>query len=221
VTEAIHSYVFDAYGTLFDVHSAVARQAARVGTQAQALSELWRARQLEYSWTASLMGRHQDFWSLTTQALDYAMARLRVADDALRADLLQAYLELEAFPEVPRVLRRLKDEGKSVAILSNGTKEMVSSAVRSAGIAELVDHVLSIEAVGIFKPHPSVYRHALDTLGLEASAVSFQSSNAWDAAGAAAFGLRVVWVNRGRLPPEYSFAGAVREVHSLEALVTK
>lgn len=214
----IKAYVFDAYGTLFDVHSAVARHAARIGPQAQALSELWRARQVEYSWTLSLMGRRSDFWTLTGQALDYAMARHGIVDGALRDDLLQAYLALSAYPEVPAMLQRLRERGARTAILSNGTQSMVERAVESAGVASLIDGVLSIDEVGIFKPHPSVYRLVLDRLGVTAGEVSFQSSNPWDAAGAAAFGFRVVWVNRQRLPREYPGIELAHEVASLAEL---
>jgi 2-haloacid dehalogenase len=214
----IKAYVFDAYGTLFDVHSAVARHAARIGPQAQALSELWRARQVEYAWTYSLMGRKSDFWTLTQQALDYAMARFGVSDAALRADLLQAYLELSAFPEVPDMLRRLRERGAITAILSNGTQKMVEQAVESAGIKVLIDHVWSIDDVGIFKPHPSVYQLVLDRLGVTVADVSFQSSNAWDAAGAANFGFRVVRVNRQGLPREYPVVNLAHEVVSLADL---
>lgn len=213
------AYIFDAYGTLFDVHSAARRLASRVGPRADAFSELWRSRQLEYSWTCTLMGGYEDFWSLTERSLDYAMAACGIDDPALRSDLMGAYLELDAYAEVPGVLRRLKDAGKTVAILSNGTHAMLREAVASAGLASLVDHVLSIDAIGIYKPDPRVYRYALDTLAVDAGAVSFQSSNAWDAAGAASFGMPVVWVNRRGLPPEYGQAGGRREVGSLVELL--
>ena len=213
------TYIFDAYGTLFDVHSAVARLSARVGPDAQALSEMWRSRQLEYSWTYSLMGRAANFWELTELSLDFAMAKHGITDPQLRSELLRSYIELEAFPEVPRVLRRLKASGKGVVILSNGTASMVRSAAESAGLAALVDDVLSVDAVGVFKPDRRVYQYAVDILGIEPSAISFQSSNAWDAAGAANFGFPTIWVNRRRMPGEYKAVGQVREVASLEALL--
>jgi len=218
MTSSIDTYVFDAYGTLFDVHSAVAQHAARVGPDAAALSELWRARQVEYSWTYSLMGHKSNFWILTQLALDYAMQRYGVADSALRADLLNAYLKLQAFPEVPEALRSLKERGAQVVILSNGTAEMVNSAVRSAGLTELVDQVISVDEAGIFKTHPRAYELVTRRLEVPAHRVSFQSSNPWDAAGAAAYGFRVVWVNRKGWPPEYPLAGERHEVTSLAGL---
>jgi 2-haloacid dehalogenase len=218
MTSAINTYVFDAYGTLFDVHSAVERYEARIGAHAREMSELWRSRQVEYSWTYSLMGRKSNFWQLTQLALDYSMARFGLSDDALRADLMNAYLQLHAYPEVPHVLRTLKERGARVIILSNGTEPMVRSAVRSAGLEEWVDNILSVDEVEIFKPHPRVYELVAHTLDISPDAVSFQSCNPWDAAGAASYGFRVVWINRKGLPAEYPLAGARREVRSLHGL---
>ncbi|MDD9851500.1 MAG: haloacid dehalogenase type II [Gammaproteobacteria bacterium] len=198
----ISACVFDAYGTLFDVHSAVARHAKRLGGDADAVSALWRARQLEYTWLRSLMGRHRDFMQVTADALDYALDVHGVDDGALRDDLLGAYRILDCYGEVPAVLGVLKDAGMSTAILSNGAPAMLESAVRHCGIAGLVDMVLSVEEVGVYKPAPRVYQLAVRRLGVNAAAVSFQSSNAWDAAGAAAFGYQVAWVNRFRQKPE-------------------
>jgi 2-haloacid dehalogenase len=216
-------YVFDAYGTLFDVHSAVARLSSRIGPQADRLSALWRTKQLEYSWVRSLMRRHADFWRLTEDALDFAIAAVPGVDPALRDPLLDAYRSLDAYPEVPAVLAELRRRGSQCAILSNGSPEMLSAAVRCAGLAELLDGVLSVEEAGIFKPDPSVYRLVLDRLGVAAGAVSFQSSNAWDVAGAAAFGFSAVWINRTAQPREYAdvnpTCGPIREVRDLSALL--
>ena len=151
----IEACVFDAYGTLFDVHSAVARLRAQVGAHADALSQLWRTKQLEYTWLRALMGRHGDFWQVTGDALDHALARTGVGP-AVREPLMQAYLALDAYPEVPDALRRLRAGGLKTAILSNGEPDMLRAAARSAGIAELLDAILSVEEVGIFKPHPKV-----------------------------------------------------------------
>lgn len=192
----IKACVFDAYGTLFDVHSAVGRHRQALGAKADAVSMLWRGKQLEYTWLRSLMGQHADFWCVTGDALDYALDAHDVADDDLREALMQAYLSLDAYPEVSGVLQRLKDAGMRTAILSNGSPAMLGAAVRSAGIADLLDANLSVEEVRIYKPDPRVYQLALDRLGVERDQVSFQSSNAWDAAGAACFGFRVAWVNR-------------------------
>ncbi|HZA65972.1 MAG TPA: haloacid dehalogenase type II [Geminicoccaceae bacterium] len=213
----IRACVFDAYGTLFDVHSAVARLRERVGEQADALSQLWRTKQLEYTWLRALMGRHADFWQVTDDALDYALARTGV-DRAVREPLMQAYLSLDAYPEVPEVLRRLRAGGLKTAILSNGEPEMLEAAARSAKIDGLLDAVLSVEEVGIFKPHPKVYQLVLDRLAVAADQVSFQSSNAWDVNGAATFGLRAVWINRLGMPAERLPGAAEHELRDLSGL---
>jgi 2-haloacid dehalogenase len=194
--EAIKVCVFDAYGTLFDVHAAVAHHRARLGDKADAVSAMWRSKQLEYTWLRSLMNRYVPFWQITGDALDYAFDAHGVSDAALRDDLLNAYMQLDCYAEVPEVLARLKDGGMRTAILSNGSPEMLASAVENSKLDELLDAVLSVDELGIFKPHPSVYQLAVDRLGVEAHQVSFQSSNAWDAAAAATFGFRVAWVNR-------------------------
>lgn len=192
----IKACVFDAYGTLFDVHSAVGRHKARIGESADAVSALWRGKQLEYTWLRSLMGRHIDFQRVTGDALDYAFDAHGIDDAALREDLMQAYMSLDAYPEVQTVLKTLRSAGYRTAILSNGSPDMLEAAVDSAGIADLLDANLSIEEVGIYKPDPRVYRLAVDRLGVPAAEISFQSSNAWDAVGAATFGFQVAWVNR-------------------------
>jgi 2-haloacid dehalogenase len=213
----IRACVFDAYGTLFDVHSAVARLRARVGAQADALSQLWRAKQLEYTWLRALMGRHADFWQVTGDALDYALDRTGT-DRVLREPLLQAYLALDAYPEVPDVLRRLREAGLRTAILSNGAPEMLAAGAASAGIAELLDAILSVEEVGFYKPHPKVYQLAVDRLAVRPDQIAFQSSNAWDVHGAASFGLRAVWINRQGLPPERLPGAPEHELRDLTGL---
>ena len=215
----IDACVFDAYGTLFDVHSAVARLRDRVGEQADALSQLWRTKQLEYTWLRALMGRHVDFWQVTGDALDYALARTGV-DPAVREPLMEAYLSLDAYPEVPDVLRRLRAGGLKTAILSNGEPEMLAAGARSARIDDLLDAVLSVENVGIFKPHPKVYQLAVDRLGVAAERIAFQSSNAWDVNGAATFGFRAVWINRLGMPPERLPGAATHELRDLSGLPT-
>ncbi|MGI9333653.1 MAG: haloacid dehalogenase type II [Gammaproteobacteria bacterium] len=188
--------VFDAYGTLFDVHSAVGRYRERLGDEADAISLVWRTKQLEYTWLRSLMDRFVDFWQITQDGLDFAMEAHGVRDDELRRQLLDAYLALDCYPEVPEVLSRLRERGLRTAVLSNGSREMLDAAVASANLGELLDAVLSVDEVGVFKPDARVYSLALDRLGVTPVQVSFQSSNAWDAAGAATFGLRVAWCNR-------------------------
>ncbi len=192
----IGACVFDAYGTLFDVDAAARHCRSELGDKWQPLAETWRLKQLQYTWLRSVMGRHVDFWRVTGDALDYAMDSLGLDDDALRDRLMDLYLALDAYPEAKGVLAQLKSAGMKTAILSNGAPDMLEAAVSSADLADLLDAVLSVEEVGVFKPHPSVYRMGEDRLGLPAGRMSFQSSNAWDAAAASAFGYRVIWVNR-------------------------
>ncbi len=193
---AIQACVFDAYGTLFDVHSAVARHQAALGDLAAPVSQMWRTKQLEYTWLRSLMGHYEDFSRVTTDALDYALDAHDVNDDALRDKLLDAYLSLDCYDEVPGVLRQLSEAGIRTAILSNGSPGMLEAAVRGSGLADLLDAVISVHELAIFKPHPSVYRLACDRLDVTADAIMFMSSNAWDATGAKAFGFNVTWINR-------------------------
>jgi 2-haloacid dehalogenase len=214
----IRACVFDAYGTLFDVHSAVGRHRERMGEAAPAVSALWRQKQLEYTWLRSLMRRHADFWQVTGDALDYALASHGIDDPALRADLMDAYLRLDCYPEVPMVLEQLNRAGLRCAILSNGSPAMLDAAVASAGLGEWLEGVLSIEDVGIYKPDPRVYRLAVDRLGVSADQVCFLSSNAWDVAGALSFGFRVAWINRFGQPPERLGRTADAELRTLAKL---
>ena len=214
----IDAIVFDAYGTLFDVNSAAARCRDALGPQADAFSATWRRKQLEYSWLRSLMGAHVDFWQLTAEALDYACERHRIADAALRQRLLDTYRELSAYPEVPAMLRAIRGAGIKTAILSNGSPAMLQAAVAAADLAAQFDQVLSVEAVGIFKPHRSVYQLAVDRLGTRPERICFVSSNGWDIAGAAHFGFRAVWINRAREPRERLPTGPELELGDLTEL---
>jgi 2-haloacid dehalogenase len=216
--EGIRACVFDAYGTLFDVHSAVARLRPEIGVAADELSQLWRTKQLEYSWLRALMGRHADFWQVTGDALDYALERVGIEPGPIREHLMDAYLELHAYPEVPEVLSRLRAAGLKLAILSNGAPAMLESAVGNAGIGELLEAVLSVEEVGVFKPDPRVYQLAVDRLAVSANQIAFQSSNAWDVNGATCFGLRAVWINRIGAPAERLPGQAERELRDLSGL---
>ncbi|PZN50619.1 MAG: haloacid dehalogenase type II [Proteobacteria bacterium] len=214
------AYVFDAYGTLFDVHAAVRKHAAAIGPDGQLLSEIWRAKQLEYSWVRTLMGTYTDFWQLTEQALDYAYSRVPSANKALRTDLLHAYMHLDCYPEVPSVLKSLKMSGAKLAILSNGSPSMLEAAVRSAALDTVLDEVFSVDRVRRFKTDPAVYEMVTSAWRLYPEAVSFQSSNRWDIAGATRAGFRTVWINRADMPDEYPDLPPGLILPSLEALAS-
>jgi 2-haloacid dehalogenase len=195
----IRGYVFDAYGTLFDVHSIVDAGAA-VTSDPSALSLLWRQKQLEYTWLRSLMGRYEDFWAITEAALRYAVRRLEIhTSEAQLRTLMDAYLHLACFPDVRSALTGLRGPR---AILSNGAPAMLEAAVRSSGLAPLLDHVISVDRVRTYKPAPAVYALGPETLGIPAAELLFVSSNAWDVAGAKSFGYRVAWCNRLGAPEE-------------------
>ena len=198
----IEACVFDAYGTLFDVHSAVGTHKARLGKNADNVSLMWRTKQLEYTWLRSLMRDFADFWQVTGDALDYALDAHNISDDDLRSDLMDAYLALKTYDEVLPVLTKLKAAGYNTAVLINGATAMLESANVSAGIDKLLDASLSVDVLRIFKPDPQVYELVTKKFDIKPEQVLFQSSNAWDAAGAAAFGFRVLWVNRFDQRPE-------------------
>ena len=216
---AYSAYVFDAYGTLFDVHAAVRKHAVEAGPEGQLLSDIWRTKQLEYSWVRTLMGNYEDFWKLTEQALDFAFAKVPSVDPALRPKLLDAYWHLDCYEEVPRVLRALKEGGARVAILSNGSPDMLDAAVKSAGLDGVLDDVFSVASISKFKAAPEVYDMVTTGWRLYADAVSFQSSNRWDIAGAKKFGFRTVWINRTSQPDEYFDFSADAILPSLEGLI--
>lgn len=213
------AFVFDAYGTLFDVHSVVEAGRAITGDP-QALSTLWRQKQLEYTWLRSLMERYEDFWVVTGLALRYAMRRLGItATEAQVAALMDAYLALLPFPEVPSALRGLA--GTPLAILSNGSPRMLEGAVRSSGLDGVFTHVLSVDAVRVYKPSPRVYELAPLALGVTPGDILFVSSNGWDVAGAAAFGFRTCWCNRANAPAEELDVTPDYEVDRLDAIPDK
>jgi 2-haloacid dehalogenase len=196
-------FVFDAYGTLFDVHAAIARYRAMAGPDADRFSEIWRTKQLEYAWTLTLAGNYADFWTLTERALDYAFARVTSVSRELRQKLLDAYMTLDAYPDARATLTHLKARNAGVAILSNGSPNMLAAAVQSAGIAALCDALLSVDAARMYKPRPEVYALVTARFGVKPQDVVFVSSNRWDVMGAASFGFRPVWVNRSGIPDEY------------------
>ena len=197
-------FVFDAYGTLFDVHAAIARHRAAAGPDADRLSELWRTKQLEYTWTLTLAGRYADFWTLTGQALDFALARFPAVDPTLKPRLMDAYRTLDAFPDARATLQALKARKRSTAILSNGSPAMLAAAIEAAQLGPCLDAVLSVDSVRMYKPRPEVYRLVIERFGVAPSDVAFVSSNRWDVMGARAFGFNAAWINRGRMPEEYA-----------------
>jgi 2-haloacid dehalogenase len=216
----IQAVVFDAYGTLLDVHAAMARHADRLGQDWPRISADWRRKQLEYSWVRSLAGppHHRDFWRLTRDALDWAATEHGVRDPAVLADVLLAYRRLDAYPDAPGVLSAIRERGLPTAILSNGEPRMLAEATASADLDHLLDAVLSVEAAGVFKPDPRVYRLAEERFGLSAGRMAFVSSNPWDVFGAHACGFQVFWVNRAGQPPEYGLRDVAVELPDLAAL---
>jgi len=198
--DGIDALAFDLYGTLLEVAS-VGRAAADVTAEPAPLVDLWRQKQLEYTWLRSLMGRYQDFWATTADALDFALDRLGVVvDEATRARLLGAWLDVRPYPEVTAALDRLGS--RRLGILSNGSPEMLEAGLAAAGLRDRFEHVLSVDELGVFKPHPSVYELATKAFGLPAERILFVSSNGWDAFGARSFGLPVAWINRTGAPLE-------------------
>jgi 2-haloacid dehalogenase len=196
-------YVFDAYGTLFDVHSAMARFRGQAGPEAERMSEIWRLKQLEYTWTLTLAGHYAEFWTLTERALDYALARVPSVDKTLKPKLLEAYFQLDAFPDARAALRALKSAGHRTGILSNGSPNMLKGAVDAAQIGGDLDAVLSVDVLKVFKPRPEVYRLVTDHFRCAPSDVTFVSSNRWDVMAGISVGFRSLWVNRSKMPDEY------------------
>lgn len=214
----IEACVFDAYGTLFDFTTTVTRSRALPGEKLQQLNAIWREKQIQYTWLRTLEGHHADFWQVTRDALDYAMEAVEIAGQELRDRLMNLYLTLDIFPEVPETLGELKAAGFKTAILSNGSRQMLDKAVAHAKIGHLFDAVLSVDEVGVYKTHPKVYQLACDRLGVERSAIAFQSSNSWDVYAASAFGMRTIWCNRNGALAERLPGKPDREVKTLEGL---
>jgi 2-haloacid dehalogenase len=214
------AFVFDAYGTLFDVHAAIGRHRTAAGPDADRFSDIWRSKQLEYTWTLTLAGHYIDFWTLTERALDFAFARFPSVDRALRPKLLDAYWTLEAFADARAALGGLKARGLSTAILSNGSPKMLTAAVDAAGIGGELDAVLSVDTIRRYKPLPEVYALVTQRFGITPPEVVFVSSNRWDVMGAASFGFRTAWINRADAPEEYGPAPAalLRDLNGLVAM---
>jgi 2-haloacid dehalogenase len=213
-------YVFDAYGTLFDVHAAAEREKDVIGPSWQELSRTWRTKHIEYSWHHAFTGKPATFWQLAECSLDYAIAALGGGlSGEVRGRLLASYRVMAAYPEVREVLAQLKARGDKLAILSNGDPDMLDDAVRAAKLDGQFDAVLSVSAASTFKPQMKVYQLVLDRFGGSAGDVSFQSSNRWDIAAAKAFGFRCAWVNRTGAPDEYPALAPDRVAKDLRALV--
>ena len=216
--DGIKACVFDAYGTLFDINAAAQHCAQELGDKWQPLADMWRLRQLQYSWLRGLMREYVSFWQITEDALDFAMEGVGLADDGLRQRLLDLYMQLDTYEEVAGVLRELKAKGLKTAILSNGSPDMLQSAVDNAGIGGDLDAVLSVHELKTYKTAPEVYQLAVDRMAVGAGEISFQSSNAWDAHAASNFGMRVVWVNRFSQPRERLPGAPDIELTSLHGL---
>jgi len=211
--------VFDAYGTLFDVHSLVALCEQSWPGKGAALSQLWRAKQLEYTWQRSLMGRYENFARITEASLRYACLALGLpVDDERRRSLMGAYLELSTFPEVRDVLAALKASKLKLAILSNGSAAMLRPLVANAGLRGLIGTVISVDPRKIYKPAPAVYRLAVEKLRAPKTAIGFVSSNCWDACGAKSFGFRTFWINRVGAPVDELGAAPDHVIKSLDEL---
>jgi 2-haloacid dehalogenase len=196
-------FIFDAYGTLFDVHAAIARHRAKAGPEADRVSAIWRTKQLEYSWTLTLAGVYTDFWVLTERALDYALALVPSVDKSLKPALLDSYFKLDAFPDARLALKALKAKGHKTGILSNGSPAMLKGAVSAADIGGDLDAVLSVDTLKMFKPRPEVYGLVTDHFKCNPGDVSFVSSNRWDVMASVRAGFRGIWVNRATMPDEY------------------
>jgi 2-haloacid dehalogenase len=212
-------YAFDAYGTLFDVHAAIARNRHQAGPDADRISAIWRTKQLEYSWTLTLAGHYTDFWVLTERALDYALAVTPSIDKSLKPKLLDAYFKLDAFPDARTALKALKAKGCKTSILSNGSPAMLKAAVDGAGIGAELDTVLSVDSLKMFKPRPEVYGLVTDHFRCAARHVTFVSSNRWDVMAGVSVGFRSFWINRSKLPDEYPDFPPIQTLSDLRAIV--
>lgn len=211
-------FVFDAYGTLFNVHAAITR-CGQAGPDAERMSEIWRTKQLEYTWTLTLAGHYVDFWVLTERALDYALARVSAVDRTLKPKLLESYFRLDAFPDVRATLRTLKAKGNRTGILSNGSPNMLKGAVDATGIGGDLDALLSVDTVKMFKPRPEVYRLVTDHYQCKPGDVTFVSSNRWDVMAGTSVGFNSLWVNRSKMPDEYVDFPPKQTLSNLNALV--
>jgi 2-haloacid dehalogenase len=216
---SLAAVVFDAYGTLFDLSTIAGGARDALGDDTEAFALLWRRKQLEYTWLRALMGDYADFWQVTGESLGYALAAMGRDDPALRARLMQRHMNVPAYPDVVPALTELRARRLKTAILTNGSPHMITAAVNAADLRKLLDHILSVDAVRSYKPHPTVYALAPDALKCEPLEIAFVSANAWDVAGAAHFGFRAVWLNRGKALAERLPARPARQIASLAELI--
>ena len=200
--ETIKVYVFDAYGTLFDVNAAVNANLFKLGKNAEQISMVWRQKQLEYSWLRSLMGQYTDFWHITQEALDFALDAYGIQNDSLKIQLLESYRHLDCYPEVPSVLKTLKQKGLTTAVLSNGSPDMLNDAIKSSKLDALIDVVLSVDDIRVYKPDPKVYGLVTEKFSSANKEILFHSANSWDIAGASSYGFQTAWINRFNKPKE-------------------
>lgn len=220
--KSIEMCVFDAYGTLYDFNSAVARHRTAIGPKADALSEMWRTKQIQYTWLRNSMGDYAPFWQVTGDALDHCLSAHGISDPSVREKLMGAYLALDPFPEVPAMLERLRSAGVRCAILSNGNPEMLDAMVEASGLADRFEAVLSVDDAKVFKVDPRTYQLVEARCGVKPENVCFLSSNCWDAHGAARFGFKVVWVNRAGAPDDNlpgKLSAQVKDLSYLPALL--
>jgi 2-haloacid dehalogenase len=211
-------FIFDAYGTLFDVHAAIARHRQLVGPDADRVSASWRSKQLEYSWTLTLAGHYMDFWVLTERALDYALAQAPQVDKAVKPKLLESYFKLDAFPDARTTLKSLKAKAHKTGILSNGSAAMLKGAVEAAAIGGDLDALLSVDVLKMYKPRQEVYRLVTDHFKCQPADVAFASSNRWDIMGAVRAGFRTFWINRANTSDEYADFPPTQTLGNLNAL---
>lgn len=188
--------VFDAYGTLFDINSVTKHYCNELGDISEQFSNLWRSKQLEYTWLRSLMNRYDNFWCITEESLNYALDYFNIKNDFLKINLLKAYENINCYEEVPTTLSKLKERGISTAILSNASPNMLNMAIKNSKIDSHIDSCLSVDSLKIYKPHPTVYNLILEKYNLNKNEILFVSSNSWDVAGAKSFGFNVSWINR-------------------------
>ncbi len=213
------AYAFDAYGTLFDVAGAINRHSPRLEPHAAAMAALWRVKQLEYSWTLTLMGEYEDFWVLTERALDFVLERYSMVDGPLKHALLEAYRTLDAYADVKPVLAALKASGIRCAVFTNGTMAMAEAAISAAGVESLLEQVISVDAIRQFKTVPAAYRLVSARMGVPLAEITLVSSNRWDVAGAIKAGMPAIWCNRTGAPDEYPAQPPRRIISGLAGLL--